>query len=88
MDELIALVRSELRDHSGPTQRTRHHARFRWPLGNPAVRRRPSAERMKHLEAADIARSPACILAGSGYRGIGLPDCIRSGKTAAGAATA
>ena len=29
---------------------------------------------------------PNVFLAGNGYRGIGVPDCVRSGKEAAGKA--
>jgi protoporphyrinogen/coproporphyrinogen III oxidase len=59
---------------------------FRWPLGNPQYDV-GHLERMQQVEAA-VSEVPGLFLAGSGYRGIGLPDCIRSGKTAAGAATA
>jgi oxygen-dependent protoporphyrinogen oxidase len=34
------------------------------------------------VEAA-LASYPGIVLAGAGYRGIGLPDCIRQGLAAA-----
>jgi oxygen-dependent protoporphyrinogen oxidase len=44
--------------------------------------------RVGHLERvgtieAQVARHPGLTLAGAGYRGIGIPDCIRSGEAAA-----
>ena len=39
-------------------------------------------ERLKRLETA-IERWPGLALAGNGYRGIGIPDCIHSGELAA-----
>jgi oxygen-dependent protoporphyrinogen oxidase len=44
-------------------------------LGHPA--------RLEQIEAA-TARLPGLFLAGNGYRGIGIPDCIHSGEIAAG----
>lgn len=39
------------------------------------------AERLRKLEAA-LRRHPLLFLAGNGYQGIGIPDCIRTGKLA------
>jgi oxygen-dependent protoporphyrinogen oxidase len=41
-----------------------------------------------HLERIDriaraVARLPRLALAGNAYRGVGIPDCIHSGETAA-----
>jgi oxygen-dependent protoporphyrinogen oxidase len=51
-------------------------------------------ERLARIEEA-LEAHPGLALAGSAYRGVGLPDCIRSGEVAAetvaralGAATA
>lgn len=43
-------------------------------VGHPA--------RLRRIEAA-VERLPGLALAGNGYRGIGIPDCIRSGEMAA-----
>jgi oxygen-dependent protoporphyrinogen oxidase len=32
---------------------------------------------------AALAHLPGLVLAGNGYRGIGIPDCIHSGELAA-----
>ena len=80
-DELIALVRRELRDILGLVSEPVVSRIYRWPKGNPQYDV-GHADRMKAL-MADIAKIPGLHLAGSGYNGIGLPDCIRSGKEAA-----
>jgi oxygen-dependent protoporphyrinogen oxidase len=43
-------------------------------VGHPA--------RLDRIDSA-VARLPGIALAGNGYRGIGIPDCIRSGQLAA-----
>ncbi len=39
-------------------------------------------DRLAQLEAA-ISRYPGLVLTGAGYRGVGIPDCIRDGAVAA-----
>lgn len=39
-------------------------------------------DRLAELEAA-VSRYPGLVLTGAGYRGVGIPDCIRDGVTAA-----
>jgi oxygen-dependent protoporphyrinogen oxidase len=39
-------------------------------------------DRLTQLDAA-ISRYPGLVLTGAGYRGVGIPDCIRDGATAA-----
>ncbi len=38
-------------------------------------------DRLVELEAA-VSRYPGLVLTGAGYRGVGIPDCIRDGATA------
>jgi oxygen-dependent protoporphyrinogen oxidase len=38
--------------------------------------------RLAQLEAA-LSRYPGLVLTGAGYRGVGIPDCIRDGALAA-----
>jgi oxygen-dependent protoporphyrinogen oxidase len=40
-------------------------------------------ERLARIDAA-LERHPGLALAGAAYRGVGVPDCIRSGEEAAG----
>jgi len=39
-------------------------------------------ERLVRIETS-LQKSPGLALAGNGYRGIGIPDCIHSGEQAA-----
>jgi protoporphyrinogen/coproporphyrinogen III oxidase len=39
-------------------------------------------DRVAHVES-QAKKHPGLVLAGNGYRGLGLPDCVRSGETAA-----
>ena len=45
-----------------------------YELGHPA--------RLQEIDTA-LERMPGLALAGNGYRGIGIPDCIHSGEIAA-----
>jgi oxygen-dependent protoporphyrinogen oxidase len=38
-------------------------------------------EKLKQIDSA-LEKYPSLALAGNGYRGIGIPDCIRSGDLA------
>ena len=38
--------------------------------------------RLTQLDAA-LSRYPGLVLTGAGYRGVGIPDCIRDGALAA-----
>ena len=40
------------------------------------------ADRLKELEGR-TAQLPGLFLIGNGYRGVGLPDCVKMGKDAA-----
>jgi oxygen-dependent protoporphyrinogen oxidase len=53
----------------------------RWPRGMPQyVLGHP--ERLERIDAL-LAESPGLALAGAAYRGVGVPDCIKSGEDAA-----
>jgi oxygen-dependent protoporphyrinogen oxidase len=79
-DDLVALARDELA-HLGISAEpllTRIH---RWPLGMPQyVLGHP--ERLARIDAA-LTEHPGLAVAGAAYRGVGIPDCIRSGEAAA-----
>lgn len=79
-DDLVALARYELRFlgvEAEPVLRRVH----RWPWGMPQyVLGHP--ERLARIDAA-LAAHPGLALAGSAYRGVGIPDCIHSGELAA-----
>jgi oxygen-dependent protoporphyrinogen oxidase len=79
-DELLGLAAAEVRllDIEAEPMLTRVH---RWPRGMPQyVLGHP--ERLDRIDAA-LAEHPGLALAGASYRGVGIPDCIRSGEEAA-----
>lgn len=77
--ELIKIVRQELADLLEIRAEPIDTVIFRWP------RSFPQAD-VGHLDlVAEIEKKllPGIFLAGSSYRGIGVPDCIRQGQEAA-----
>ena len=74
-------VIDELRDIAGVTARPRFTRISRWPksmaqytVGHPA--------RLKEIESR-VAALTGIEVAGNAYQGIGIPDCIRMGRSAA-----
>lgn len=56
---------------------------YRWPAAMPQYT-------LGHLERvaqarASLQRTPEIVVAGAAYEGVGIPDCIRQGRDAAGA---
>ena len=80
-DAIVAAVTSELREIAGVTARPVFSRISRWPR---SMAQYPvgHGERIAELEAR-IAGIPGLYLAGNAYQGIGVPDCIRMGRTAA-----
>jgi protoporphyrinogen/coproporphyrinogen III oxidase len=79
--ELIDTCRAELKDILGLNAEPKFAQVFRW---NPAL---PQYE-VGHLERvakmkAMVSDMPGFYLAGNSFDGIGIPDCIRSGRVAA-----
>lgn len=81
---LVDLVRAELRRTLGVTAPPLLQRVFRWPCAMPQY----TVGHLDRLAAVErrLAAYPGLYLAGNGYRGIGLPDCIASGEHAANAA--
>jgi oxygen-dependent protoporphyrinogen oxidase len=78
-EAIIAVIRQELLEILGLQAEPAYTAVFTWPHGFPQAH-------VGHLALVDQIESilPRGIsLAGSSYRGIGIPDCIRQGRTAA-----
>lgn len=79
-DALVALARDELELIGFAAEPTLIRV-CRWPLGMPQyVLGHPG--RLERIEAA-LAAHPGLAVAGAAYRGVGIPDCIRSGELAA-----
>jgi oxygen-dependent protoporphyrinogen oxidase len=83
-DDMIAAAREEFRSLLGVTATPGITEVQRWPAGMPqyAV---GHLDRVAKIEAL-VAEIPDLFLAGAGYRGVGVPDCVRSGESAAEAA--
>lgn len=79
---LRATARAEMRDVMGITADPVLERIDRLPRTMPQydVGHR---ERVAGIDAA-VARIPGLALAGAAYRGVGIPDCVRSGEGAAG----
>ena len=80
-DELVELVRDELRMVLGITAAPQMQFVFRWPQAMPQYTL-GHLERVRTLERR-FATHPGLSFAGAAYRGIGIPDCVASGEGAA-----
>lgn len=78
---LLALAQEELALTLGITARPALARVFRWERAMPQYNL-GHPERLERIEAG-LKVLPSLALAGNGYRGIGIPDCIRSGELAA-----
>ncbi|MCL6547957.1 MAG: protoporphyrinogen oxidase [Alicyclobacillus sp.] len=82
-EALVALVLQDLKDLLGIRVPPLFTRVTRWPDAMPQYR--PG-----HLDAVEIveqalaAAAPAVAIAGAGYRGLGIPDCIDQAEKAAG----
>lgn len=78
-EELFTLAQAELAATMGFTTQPVVKRIFRWPKGNPQydVGHMERVTEMEQLAAA----IPGLHLTGSAFRGIGLPDCIKSALT-------
>ena len=79
-NDLLALAKEELELTLGITVKPLLHRVFMWEnampqynLGHPEI--------LKRIDTA-LEKHPSLALAGNGYRGIGIPDCIHSGELA------
>jgi oxygen-dependent protoporphyrinogen oxidase len=79
--ELVAKVRAELSALCGITANPTYVEVNRWWKAMPQYTL-GHLHRLAQLEAA-LSRYPGLVLTGAGYRGVGIPDCIRDGALAA-----
>lgn len=80
-EELLGIVLGDLRSIMGITAAPERVKLFRWPDSNPQYEVGHLA-RLARMEARLKAQS-GLLLAGSSFRGIGIPECVRSGTEAA-----
>ena len=78
---LVTRVREELASMCGVTAEPEYVEVNRWMRAMPQYTL-GHLERLTQIEAA-LSRYGGLILTGAGYRGVGIPDCIRDGAVAA-----
>jgi oxygen-dependent protoporphyrinogen oxidase len=84
-DEIIAIVRTELQQIVGLRAAPLFARVYKWKsaMAQYGVGHLERLDRIERLRQ----QLPGLALAGNGYRGIGVPDCVRSGQEAAKQAT-
>ena len=80
-DQIVGIVRTELQQILGLSSEPLFARVYRWKAAM-AQYGVGHLERMERIERL-CQQLPGLALAGNGYRGIGIPDCIRSGRKAA-----
>lgn len=85
-EEMLAIVKRELREIVGLEAEPKLVRIYRW-RGAMAQYPPGHLERVNRIEQK-VAGIPGLALAGNGFRGIGVPDCVRTGTVAAQAVLA
>ncbi len=80
-ESVVKIATDELRRIMGVTVAPDFHTIARWPK-SMAQYTVGHAARMKEV-AALMAAQPGVLLAGNAYTGIGIPDCVKTGRDAA-----
>jgi oxygen-dependent protoporphyrinogen oxidase len=80
-DEVLSIVRRELREIVGISAEPRGYRLYRWrrAMAQPSP---GHLERLARIESY-VKELPGLALSGNAFRGIGVPDCVRSGTEAA-----
>ncbi|MEO7911618.1 MAG: protoporphyrinogen oxidase [Roseiflexaceae bacterium] len=76
---LLDLARAELHDILGIRAEPLWSRIYRWPRSNPQY----DVGHLAHIDALEGLCPAGLYLAGSAYRGVGIPDCTRQGKDTA-----
>jgi oxygen-dependent protoporphyrinogen oxidase len=79
--DLISLIDGEIKEALGITEKLEGWKLYRWDRGLPHYRVGHS-QLVEKIDAA-LAAHQGIAVAGAGYRGSGLPDCVRQGREAA-----
>lgn len=77
--ELLPALATELADLFGVKATPEAIVSFHWPQGYPQA----EVGHLARLDAIESQLPAGLALAGSPYRGVGVPDCIRQGQAAA-----
>jgi len=81
-DELVALVRGELRKLMGISAEPTRAEIYHWRKSN-AQYDVGHMERVDHIDRLAAEALPNVHFTGSAFRGVGIPDCIRQGEETA-----
>ena len=81
-ERLVQKTREELNNLLGITASPLFARVARWKSSMPQYQV-GHKDRLQQVHAALERQRPGVYLAGSGYDGVGIPDCIRQGKEAA-----
>lgn len=76
---LLPMLQAELKSIFGIAAPPLFHRIYRWPDGYPQY----NLGHLERVAAAEAALPPGIFIAGSAYRGVGAPDCVRQGRDAA-----
>lgn len=82
-EEIIKQSLADLRDMMGLTAEPEWSMVFRWDHAMPQYLVN-HLQRLRELEMSISRELPGVVLAGSGYYGLGMPDCMDQGEDAAG----
>lgn len=80
-DALARMCRDELREIAGVDAEPLFNRVYRWRQSNPQYDV-GHADRSQQIDA-ELSEYPGLYVTGSGFRGIGLPDCISDGRDTA-----
>jgi len=78
-EEIVAVIRTELEDILGITAEPIQTKVFCWPESFPQA----AVGHQQFVDKINTQLPPGVWAAGSSYRGIGIPDCIRQGRDVA-----
>jgi len=78
-NEIYSAIRAELRDIFGITTAPLFHRIYRWLEGYPQY----NLGHLERIASAEAALPVIIKIAGSAYKGVGVPDCVRQGREAA-----
>jgi len=78
-EDLLGAIKKELADLLGITAEPQTWTAFRWEDGFPQA----NVGHLKRVDEIETLLPPRIAVAGSSYRGIAVPDCIRQGREAA-----
>lgn len=77
--QILQAIRDELEDIFGIKAEPLHTAVFCWPDSFPQA----FVDHLDLVSEIENSLPPGIFLAGSSYRGIGVPDCVRQGQSSA-----